>query len=152
MLHVEKYYLRCSPQRSLRWRFVDRSTRPHNQEHPPWTSWFNHDEPAPEGGHLLNHLKNPWLSWCNHDNSAPVGDHLKSPEECEPLEQTESCPDPPKKRVMHLFPKPHSLRQGNTYTGSLRFRLLDTNGIMIELPYKETFVEQIHQIPKIRHP
>ena len=122
--------------RRLRWRFVDRSTRPHNHEHPPWPSWFNHDESAPEGDHLLNHLKNPWLSWCNHDDSAPVGDHLESPEEWEPLEPTQSCPAPPKKWVIHLFPKPHSLRQGNTYPGSLRFRLLDTNGIMIELTCK----------------
>ena len=33
-------------------------------------------------------------------------------------------------------PQAPQSKKGNTYTGSLRFRLLDTNGRMIELTYK----------------
>ena len=72
MLHLEKYDVRCSPQGNLRGRFVDRSTRSQNQD----IHHDHHDASAPEGGHLLNHLKNPWPPWCNHDDSAPVGGHL----------------------------------------------------------------------------
>ena len=77
--------------------------------------------------------------------------------------QTANCPDPPKKCSTHLFPKPHSLGQ-ETHTleayDSICWKqiyhwqipMADLMNTHTGEALKGSYVEQIHQIPKPRHP